>query len=323
MLENMDTKDRRILLALDMDARVPESRIAKKVGLSKQVTNYRIKRLEKKGIIKGYTAVIDHSKLGMKVYKILISIENLHKEKEAALIEYIKEHASWAASVLGNWDIAFAVNTKDEYEFMDFWNSFYAEYGRFIKERNITMITSFWNFERSFILPKKKDRSKAFILGASRLAIISTTDRKILKQLSRHARMSSLQIAKAIGETERIVRYRIKRMEKEKIILGYRPFIDPSLLGMTFYKLFINLKDAKAKDIKTIREYITQHPDVGYSTETLGGPDFELEIYTRGSHELFRFINELKEQFPSFIKSAEHMEYIEEYKVTYYPGQEV
>ena len=57
----LDVKDRRILLALDMSARKPDSSIAKIVGLSKQLTNYRIKRLEKKGIIKSLYIFIQSS----------------------------------------------------------------------------------------------------------------------------------------------------------------------------------------------------------------------------------------------------------------------
>ena len=54
-----------ILSELDMDARQPISAIAKKVGLSKEVVNYRIKQLEKKKVIREYYTVLNITKLGL------------------------------------------------------------------------------------------------------------------------------------------------------------------------------------------------------------------------------------------------------------------
>src|SRR3989338_458487 len=115
-INDLDVKDKRILLALDMDARKPDSSIAKIVGLSKQLANYRIKRLEKQNIIQSYYAVIDHTKLGLQLYRIALKLENITKEKEQEILNYLKEHASWIVTVLGPWDIWMALYTKDEYQ---------------------------------------------------------------------------------------------------------------------------------------------------------------------------------------------------------------
>ena len=54
----LDEKDKKILYELDKNSRQGISSIAKKVRLSKEVVNYRIKNLEKRKIIKGYYAVL-------------------------------------------------------------------------------------------------------------------------------------------------------------------------------------------------------------------------------------------------------------------------
>ena len=55
----LDLKDRKILYELDLDARQPLTQIGKKVGLSKDVVSYRMKKLQDEGIIKNYYTVID------------------------------------------------------------------------------------------------------------------------------------------------------------------------------------------------------------------------------------------------------------------------
>ncbi|GHA69887.1 ArsR family transcriptional regulator [Formosimonas limnophila] len=57
--------DLNIIKHLRQDGRIPNSRLADMVGLSATACAARVKHLEKKGIIKGYTAIIDdHLLLG-------------------------------------------------------------------------------------------------------------------------------------------------------------------------------------------------------------------------------------------------------------------
>ncbi|MHA1803037.1 MAG: Lrp/AsnC family transcriptional regulator [Promethearchaeota archaeon] len=65
----LDETDMRILNLLQNDARMPLNEIAKRLSnevskISKSTVHYRIKRLEEEGVIKGYYAKVDPSKIG-------------------------------------------------------------------------------------------------------------------------------------------------------------------------------------------------------------------------------------------------------------------
>ena len=60
----LDETDVKILKALTSDARLSSRRIAKQCEISIGTTLSRIKKMEQEGIIKGYSAVLDHEKLG-------------------------------------------------------------------------------------------------------------------------------------------------------------------------------------------------------------------------------------------------------------------
>jgi len=62
---NLDGIDRRILDLIQKDGKISQSRIAENVGLTTPSVNERIKKMEKRGIIKGYAALLDQSKLGV------------------------------------------------------------------------------------------------------------------------------------------------------------------------------------------------------------------------------------------------------------------
>jgi Lrp/AsnC family transcriptional regulator for asnA, asnC and gidA len=55
----MDEKDEEILLTLMRNSRTPLTRIAKKLGITETAVRKRIVKLEERGIIKSYTAIID------------------------------------------------------------------------------------------------------------------------------------------------------------------------------------------------------------------------------------------------------------------------
>lgn len=60
----IDDIDRRILMLLQEDARLSNAALAKEVGLTVSTVHERVKKLEKKGIIKGYVALVDADALG-------------------------------------------------------------------------------------------------------------------------------------------------------------------------------------------------------------------------------------------------------------------
>lgn len=55
----MDEKDEQILHTLLRNSRTPLTRIASKLGITETAVRKRIKKLEERGIIKSYTAIID------------------------------------------------------------------------------------------------------------------------------------------------------------------------------------------------------------------------------------------------------------------------
>jgi DNA-binding Lrp family transcriptional regulator len=63
----IDVYDEKILGVLLDNAKASFREIAKKTGLSVATALNRVRRLEKEGIIKGYSAVIDYEKLGYDV----------------------------------------------------------------------------------------------------------------------------------------------------------------------------------------------------------------------------------------------------------------
>jgi Lrp/AsnC family leucine-responsive transcriptional regulator len=63
----MEPLDRRILSLLARDGRISYTDIGKETGLSTSAAQQRVRRLEQRGVIKGYRAVLDPAQLGQLV----------------------------------------------------------------------------------------------------------------------------------------------------------------------------------------------------------------------------------------------------------------
>ena len=61
----MEEIDRRIVSLLCRDGRISFTELSRRTGLSVSATHQRVRRLERRGVIKGYTAVVDPAGAGL------------------------------------------------------------------------------------------------------------------------------------------------------------------------------------------------------------------------------------------------------------------
>ncbi|KRW94154.1 Lrp/AsnC family transcriptional regulator [Paracoccus sp. MKU1] len=80
----LDRLDIAILEALQENARTPLSEVGRRVGLSQPATSERVKRLENRGILAGYTARLDAAALGFGMMAI-IRLKTTHEHIKPAL----------------------------------------------------------------------------------------------------------------------------------------------------------------------------------------------------------------------------------------------
>ena len=86
----MDERDRKLLDLVQRDAKMPQAQLAKRVGLSTAAVNERLRKLEKSGVIRRYSAVVDPQPLGNDITAFVeVFIE--HPRFEPAFIKRVME----------------------------------------------------------------------------------------------------------------------------------------------------------------------------------------------------------------------------------------
>lgn len=119
----LDPHDIRILRELARDGRIPLQALAEHIGLSATPTARRLRRLEERGVVTGYRAVIDEAALGFDV-SVFISVQ-LDRQVDDALARFEREIARFDEVVdcwlmTGDRDYLLRVVTRTMREFEQF-----------------------------------------------------------------------------------------------------------------------------------------------------------------------------------------------------------
>jgi DNA-binding Lrp family transcriptional regulator len=118
-------------------------------------------------------------------------------------------------------------------------------------------------------------------------------DRRILRALAANARTSGAALAASTGVAESTVALRMRRLQAEGYLRGYRAELDLAALGMTVQALVsIRLVSIVREDVESFRDEAPNWPGVLGLVQMAGVDDFLLHVAARDSSELRDFVLE-------------------------------
>lgn len=222
----MDKIDQKILAELDRDPKISLTKLAKRNRISQQVADYRIKRLFEKNIVTKLSAVINLKALRQEHYRIFFTFSSKKEYVEERVFNFLKtrEGVYWAARIGGKYDLLVTLFVYDFEAFDNFIEDFNQQFPGLIKDYKACYVLDYYFYKHKYL---SKDYSSIHYGLHDSIIEIDELDFYILKQIKENCRLSSLDIVKGKNLSYKTIINRIKNLEKEKIILGYRMFISP------------------------------------------------------------------------------------------------
>jgi len=306
----LDLFDKKILYELEKDSSIPISILAKKLKRSKESVNYRINRLVEEGIIRNFTAIVDMSKLGYFTFRIYIKWQNVTLQLKKQFYEDIGNYENiWTTTELhGKWDFAFFIGVRrDEYieKFHKIWNELMIKYKLYLADHKIAIYAPIYNFNKRFFYEDKELITRAY--GEKGYIEHDDIDEKIIKIYSANIRQGLLNISKEVGVSIETVRRRIRLLEQNKVIVGYKIDIDLPKLGFQGYRVDFTLNSMEKN--KLLFEYIKNHKYFYQINKSIGGADFECEIVVKNLAHLLEILEDIMIKFSGIIKNYDYMGY--------------
>ncbi len=317
-MEQLNVKDKKILTELTLNSRIPINRLAKKVGVSREVANYRLNKLIKDKIILWFYSVIDVEALGFERYGYFIELKGVNHAKEKEFIEYLIKHdfVNYISPVIGKWNVVFDIYAKDKQHLQEIIKEIENKIGKYLEKYSIiSMETALESFPTKIFGSKKEIEYKE----TKKDIKVDKIDLQILKELSNNSRVEYKEIAGKLKMTANAIKYRIKNMETSGILKEYTISIDKKKLGYEFYNLQLKIINYK-KELE-LKKFLRNNKHVTYFYKYLGNENWDLDIglIVKNSSELREFILELREYFGDIVKINDIYIIVEESKGNYAP----
>jgi len=323
MALKLDMKDRKILYELDKNSRQSASKIAKKVGLSVDGTNYRIKQLIKKNAIFKFMTLLDTAKLGLTTYKVFYRFQNttLHKEKE--IIDYLIAHPNTQliTSTWGMFDLNINVISRNTEELNKILSEFNLRYGKFFAEKLVNILVESNFFFRDYLTDEKQSmiRKPMFFGSVPATTEVDDYNKKILTLLAEDARISSVNIAKIVGLSADAIIQRVKKLEKSGVIQNYVLFPNSEEIGYTWYYVLFLFRDITVEDEKKFFNFCRIHPNIWCYNKMIGTWDVIINVDVKDDNELKDILMQIKNDFSRILKEYNLLKITKTYKFNQYP----
>lgn len=312
----LDKKDWKILAALSKNCRTSLTQIAEAVGVSREVADYRIKKLVKTGIIKSFCADVNLQALGYAKHVVYLELKNVDKGKEEHIFKFLKNNKfiSWIVTSTGKWSIIFDIHSKNTQHLSQLVKELKQELGNYFGEYEIVTLEKYQYFHSKFFEEKeiiKKESKKD--------ATPDEVDLSLLKILRNNARIDYVKLSKEIKFTPEAISKRIKRLKENNIIKQFYIFPDLTKLGFEHYNVQINLENIDNEKENKIMNYLQTHKSVSFIYKPISHWDIEFGVFVKNPGELRDFMLQLRTIHPENIQIKDVALFYEELLPNFLP----
>jgi Lrp/AsnC family transcriptional regulator, leucine-responsive regulatory protein len=314
----LDLVDKKILYYLDLNARETSSKLAKRLRLSKQTVNFRINRLTKNKIIKGYYALLNNSLLGMFFTKIFIKLEELNPTRKEEILNYFSTIGGVGQVLLmeGKYDVQLFFLGRNNQDVSEMLEKIYTFCGRDIKEKEIMFVDELYKFNLKTFY-SQKENYKMILPSNQKNYNLDPLSFKILQKIVNNARIPILQIARELGISAQLAQYHVKKLIRDKFILGFSISLNYGLVNRYPYHLAFEVNDHKV--IPKLVTLFQHNKNCIFATKKNGKYDCSVEIIVENNDQLRLFVSEIMAQFSDQINELDVMLIYKEYKLELFP----
>jgi len=306
-MEKLDLRDYKILSQLDKNAKASFNQIGRKIKLAPSVVERRIKSLIERKIIIDFKSVINYKRLGWTYYSIYVRFQNINDPKRKEIVNYLINHplSGQVLQCEGRWQLIYGFFAKDIFQLTQELRKFNDLFGDYIKEREKIIHTGSHHYYRGYLLNKESVRLDEPYLGGQETTLkIDNKSYNILNLIRQNSRLNLVVVSEKLKISVDQIRYRLRKLTEDQILLGSWLNIDPTKLNLNLYRILIKLKNFNEKKEKEFLNFLNKNEHVIRANSIFGTWDYfiDLEINSEGFRE---FVDEFTRIFSEQIHEYE------------------
>lgn len=144
--------------------------------------------------------------------------------------------------------------------------------------------------------------------GENEYQALDRFDRAILSVLSEEGRISITDLARRIGLSKSPTQARLRRMEQDGVIIGYRALLDPIRLGLDHVAFVeVRLTDTRETALAAFNRAIAKVPEIEQAHLIAGNFDYLLKVRTRNMTQYRTFLGEVISTLPHVSNTSTYV----------------
>ena len=291
----MDKFDIKILRELEINARMSNSEIGKKIDRSQQFVEYRINLMKKREPWPVITPqiILNPYKMGLRSFLLFVKLEKTDNNKK--FFEKIKTASCINWIIQSGYDFDFIIMLTSENI-----GSLYENITELLKNDKIydfdlREITKHQMLSHTYLTNNKLVLENNVITKPEK---IDDFDEKILTLLIKNGKEKLVTIGTKLGINYKTVQNHIKKMMSNEIITGYRPFINPGAFDYNsfFVRFTTNIKSDH--DLTKFLKFLSENVYITDSFEFLGRFSNAIIIRAKKETEINLILDKIRLEVP-------------------------
>ncbi len=280
--------DYKLLSYLYQNKRESLTNISKKLNISKEKVNYKIKKYINSGLIIKFATIFNYNKLGYHL-QVIILLKCKNKDLN------IKNDMNCISKgrCYGKYNLYLNCIFKDELEIQDYLTNKLKDlliYDHLIIKPILTKL-----YPLKFLKNNKENIINSNLNND--LVKLSKNDKLILLELEKNYRTKIIEISKNTDISCELIIYNIKKYYKEGIISGHRLIFDMSKLNYSFSLLLCSIKNLDTNTKQKIMLFCNNHNLINSLVISINNPNVIIQLFHENVKEIQKTIDELNKLF--------------------------
>jgi DNA-binding Lrp family transcriptional regulator len=318
----LSTRDSRILACAQMQTRAPLSAIASQAGCRPHIVARCLERLRREEVITPFTQ-INVYRLGLTDHAVFFSIAHATGQALQQLLRRVQRapFVSWLQQLGGEYQYVLSVVAGSAAELEDSLEKIFWKSGVQCLRREIATRVDWVLYRHRYLYPGKCAVEELPNGGYLDHSPIDELDLRILAAVGEMPTLSFARLAQLLDLKPSTFDYRIHRLEKRGVIVGYGYYIDVTKLGMFPYYLLLFESGGGHVFKQELRSFCGSHPYISSCDHCLGSWSYELAVRVPNPLEVQTICQQLMDRFGRTIVEIRPLPVWSVLKFSPYPGQ--
>ncbi len=301
----IDVKNKKILFEIWKNARKTSSEIGRNVGLSREVVDYRLRKLKERGIIERFITLFDTERLGYYSYDLHIMLQDFTLAKLNTIIDYLNNHpyVKWVAQCSGKWDLIVTMAVTDRRHLDLLIGNLSKDIGQYLRDIDILPRVRLIKDAEIPMMDEGMDFNKKE--GKKDFPDIDSKDLDIFEILSYDARTTVVQIGQKVGLTPEAVAYRIRKWNNDGLIKSYRSALNVEELGYLWLMVMADVKVIDKEKEKSVQGFFKSHKNIFYVDKIIGKWNYRIQILAKDHKEFYKVLVDIRNRLSDLLKAYE------------------